>query len=847
MIFDFESTKIYQAVKWGKHPFFRWLGFLKNIFLLFFSLSLFLFLFGFFTQSFSPNLLIFSLASSIFLFVFWIESLLLASFFNSKIKNPEPHLDLTKLKTPPVNLASFLSFETAKGVFSALKFAKSKNISPINSTILFYFLLKENNEIGFLFWRLGLDFLKIKKDLKQHIKSFLRKTEKENKFSEDFNEVFLLSLNISKEKNHQKIELGDVIIALSEICPFFKNLLLKFGLKKEDIENVIWWMEAIKEREKEKKKWWSLSNLLKKGSLGREWISGYTLTLDRYSFDLTKIFKKEDIFSDSFFHQQEVEMVERILAQPTLNNVLLVGNPGTGRKSIIQILARKILCGESMEELNYKRVVELDLQRLLSEIVEKELEEKILDEIFQEVIESGNVILVIDELHNFINEKNDISPLLSPYLRFPQFRIIGITNYGGLHQVLEKKPSFLRFFKKVEVKEPSKQEVLKIIEYKALVLERKYKIFVTYPALKRIIQLTDRYLPSLYYPQKAVDLLEESIVFVKKTLKESSLLASHIDKLMSQKVEIPLGEIEEREKKVLLNLENLLHQRIINQELAIKEVAVSLRRSRTEIEQRRNRPMGSFLFLGPTGVGKTETAKALTEIYFGSESKMIRLDMSEFQNVQDIPRLIGSYEREGLLTTPVRENPFSLVLLDEIEKAHPNILNLFLQILDEGYITDGRGRKVSFKDTIIISTSNAGYKIILKALKEKIKWEDVKKILLDYLFEKGVFRPEFINRFDAVVLFKPLTKQNLLDIAHLMLQKVKKGLREKGIEFLITDSLKEKIVKLGYNPLFGAREMRRVIQDKVENSLATAFLIGKIKSGDTIEIDPETFQVKVVR
>jgi len=294
----------------------------------------------------------------------------------------------------------------------------------------------------------------------------------------------------------------------------------------------------------------------------------------------------------------------------------------------------------------------------------------------------------------------------------------------------------------------------------------------------------------------------------------------------------------------LLNLEKLIHQRIINQEEAVKEVSAALRRARAEVTVRKG-PMGCFLFLGPTGVGKTETSKALTEIYFGAEERMIRMDMSEFQNVEDIPRLIGSAKEKGLLTTQVRENPFSSILLDEIEKAHPNILNLFLQVLDEGFLTDGLGRKVDFKNSIIIATSNAGYQVILEALKTKVEWSGVKEKLLDYLFEKAIFRPEFINRFDAVVVFRPLTKENLLDIAELMLQKLKKNLKEKDIEFIITQSLKEKIVELGYSPIFGAREMRRVIQDKVENVLASALLSGQLKRGDRVEVEPEEFKLKI--
>jgi ATP-dependent Clp protease ATP-binding subunit ClpA len=255
--------------------------------------------------------------------------------------------------------------------------------------------------------------------------------------------------------------------------------------------------------------------------------------------------------------------------------------------------------------------------------------------------------------------------------------------------------------------------------------------------------------------------------------------------------------------------------------------------------------MGTFLFLGPTGVGKTETSKALAEVYFGREDRMIRLDMSEFQNITDISRLIGSIEEEGIFTTQVRENPFSLILLDEIEKAHKNILNLFLQVLDEGHLTDGLGRKVDFKNSIIIATSNVGYQIILEALKKAKPMSEIKEELLDFLFKEAIFRPEFINRFDAVVVFKSLTKENLLDIATLLLKKLQKNLVQKDIDFIITDALKNKIVELGFDPIFGARQMRRVIQDKVENVLASAILSGELKAGNKVEVDPESFKLKL--
>jgi ATP-dependent Clp protease ATP-binding subunit ClpC len=621
--------------------------------------------------------------------------------------------------------------------------------------------------------------------------------------------------------------------------------LIDTRLKAEDIDNLVSWLESLEETIKKRKRFWEWENLIKLGSIGKDWAAGFSPTLDKFSLDISRATKRKN-FPQIIGHEKEISQMERILSRREINNALIVGEPGSGRKSLIEALSVNSALGKSLAEVNYKRIIQLDLPSLLAQTGNPEECETILDTIFRETISAGNIILVIDEFHDFVGDNVrpggiDISGVILPYLPLPEFQIAAITTYEGLHKKIELKPSLLNLFEKVEVSGVTERETLFILENLVPLLEFKYKKFISYPALRDIINYCEKYMPSAVFPEKAINLLDESIVHLAQT-KEKILLPKHVANIFSEKIQIPVGELEKKEKDVLLNLEKLIHQRIINQEEAVKEVSTALRRARAEISSR-NRPMGNFLFLGPTGVGKTETSKALAEFYFGAEKKMIRLDMSEFQQVKDIPRLLGSSGEEGLLTTKVRENPFSVILLDEIEKTHPNILNLFLQILDEGFVTDGLGRKVFFRDTIIIATSNAGYQIILKAIEEKTDWSGVKQKLLKELFEKGVFRPEFINRFDAVVVFKPLDKNNLLKISELMLQKIKKGLKEKEIEFVITELLKGKIVELSYDPKFGAREMRRVIQDKIENVLAQALLSGEIQRGETIEIDSDSFQI----
>jgi len=862
--FNLKEAAIYQAVRWEKHPIFRFAKPAKKLFLVLFVIIFFVFLYGFLVENLSLASNQRLLGLSLIFLVLTVTSQIIESFFNLKLKQPRLRPAFTKvsagkqgyggqakileqvaLNPQDHNLAEFLSFETARAVSKAKKFSKSKKLSEINSSALFYFLLRDNPKLEFIFLRALLNLKEIKKILKSYLESLKGEKFKET-YSTDFQNAILESLKIAAKKSHLRIEIGDVISALSRHDPIFNKILVDFKLKTEDIENLTWWIESLEEKLAKSKKFWEYENLLRKGTLAKEWTAGYTLTLDKFSIDWTE--RIRGTMPETIGHKEELKSVERILARREINNVLLVGEPGTGRKSIVYALTKKSLLGQFLPEVNYKRVVELDTPRLLAELPSLEDVETTLDIIFQEVISAGNIILVIDEFHNYISQISrpgivDMSGVISSYLHLPQFQIIAITTFAGLHQYIEQNPSVLSLFEKVEVSEITLSETLMLLENLTLFHEKKYKRLISYPALREIISMSERYLPGFPFPEKAIKLLDEVAVYVAQT-KDYVVLPSHVAKIITEKTQIPVGEIETKEKQILLNLESLIHGRIINQEEAVKEVSGALRRARAEVQVRKG-PMGCFLFLGPTGVGKTETSKALAEIYFGSEERMIRLDMSEFQTLPDIPRLLGEKGEEGLLTTPVRENPFSLLLLDEIEKSHPNILNLFLQVLDEGHLTDGQSRKVDFKNSIIIATSNAGYQIILEALKKETEWSEVKQKLLDFVFQEGIFRPEFINRFDAVVVFRALSKENLLDIAELLLQKLKANLKEKGIEFVITESLKEKIVELGFNPTFGAREMRRVIQDKVENVLATALLKGEIVRGGKVGIDPKDFQLVI--
>lgn len=837
--FNLKKSRIYRAIVWA--PVFKTINFVRKISLVVWIIFLLAFFYGI-ISGFNDALLKPAFAFFLLFFDIYFAVWMLNRFYVFKALIPNGNVNLKNILDKPesYNLAEYLSIDSARAIAKAI----NKSKGNLTSSHILFGITDSKSDINanFIFNRLLLDVKEIKSVVSENIEKI---SASGNEFSDDFKATILDSLQFAADSKKNIVETSDLLAGLAKNSEILKDLLVKFSLKPEDVANISLWLNAIKSEEKRAKEFWRAENLASRGTLAKGWTAGYTINLDKYSLDLTRVIKGK--VGQFVGHRSEIELSERILARNENNNVLLIGDPGTGKKNIILNLAKKCLLGEALEELNYKRFVQINMSGLLAEIENQDEAETVLNTIFQEAHSAGNIVLIIEDVDNYIGQTPrpgviDISGVLAPFLAKTQFRFIGITSYEGLHRNIEKNPSILSLFGRVEVTEMTPEETLLMMEAIIPGLERKYKKFVSYPAMKKIVDLTDKYMPAMHFPEKAIQMLDEVAVYVATSTKDKVVLPNHADKVVAQKTEIPVGEMAEKEKGMLLNMEGLIHERLINQEEAVKEISAALRRARSQISIRKG-PMGAFLFLGPTGVGKTETAKALAAIYFGSEEKMIRLDMSEFQSVDDIPRLIGKEDQPGLLTTPVKENPFSLVLLDEMEKADANIRNLFLQVLDEGYLKDGMGGKVSFENTIIIATSNAGYKIILESIKENTKWQEVKQKIMDYIFAERIFQPEFVNRFDGFVVFSPLNKQNLMDIAQLQLAKLNKNLKEKGAQLVITEELKKKVVELGYNPIFGAREMRRVIQDKIENNLASALLSGQVKRGSNISINPETFEI----
>ena len=433
--------------------------------------------------------------------------------------------------------------------------------------------------------------------------------------------------------------------------------------------------------------------------------------------------------------------------------------------------------------------------------------------------------------------KIDLSDVFAEFAK-SSTAVIGITTPYGYHKYIEPNTSLSLFFEKIELPDLSLPTVLSEMEISIVpVLEKKYKVAISFSAIKLTIENANRYISSTPFPAKAIELLDEACVYLVTKRSERFLKPDHIDDFLSDKLHVNIGQLQLKEKDLLINLENRIHSQIINQEQAVSVVSSSLRRRRLDISTP-NKPIGSFLFLGPTGVGKTETAKVLASLYFGLDKSLLRFDMSQYQKDEGLERLIGSSKLglPGELTSKLRDNPFSLLLLDEFEKSEKDIFNLFLTLTDEGYISDALGKKVDARNTIIIATSNAGAEFIREQINSGVSGTELQKKLIDYVQREKIFSPELINRFDSVVVFTPLSEGHLREVAKLMLTDLNKRLGKHSVSVSITTDLVNKLAQKGFDPQFGGRAMKRVITEVIEDQVTKRLLSGETKKGEVIDI-----------
>lgn len=649
-----------------------------------------------------------------------------------------------------------------------------------------------------------------------------------------------------------------------------------------------------------------------------------TPTLNQYGRDFTQM-AKDGKFDPVIGRSNEIDRVIQILSRRTKNNPCLIGEPGVGKTAVAEGLAQRIAEGNVPELLKNKRLVGLDLSSMVAGAKYRGEFEERLKNVIDEVIKDSSVILFIDELHTIVGAGSaegtmDASNILKPFLARGELQVIGATTLKEYKKYIEKDAALERRFQPVTVGEPTVEETIKILEGIRDKYEAHHGVTITDEAIRAAAAMSARYITDRFLPDKAIDLIDEAsskkrlsaqtepadIKETEKKLeklqseKEEAITAQEFEKaaslrdeekklkseledlkkdwkgtgtssglvvdeediaqILSDWTHISVSSLKQEEAERLKHLEEILHTRVIGQNEAVSAVARAIKRGRAGLKDPK-RPIGSFLFLGPTGVGKTELSKALAQTMFGSEDALIRVDMSEYMEKHAVSKFIGSppgyvgYEEGGQLTEKIRKHPYSVILFDEVEKAHPDVFNIMLQILDDGILTDAQGRKIDFKNTVIIMTSNLGAKEILGNLHSKMGFGDhehkeelsehdkIKNKVMEEV--KRAFKPEFLNRIDEIIVFDRLTEDNIKDIARLMLKSLKERLSENDIEAEFSDNAITEIAKAGFDPTYGARPLRRSIQNSIEDMLSEEIIEGKVKGGDKITVDYEDNEFKV--
>lgn len=650
-----------------------------------------------------------------------------------------------------------------------------------------------------------------------------------------------------------------------------------------------------------------------------------TETLDKFSRDMTALAKRGK-FDPIVGREQEIERIIRILSRRTKNNPCLMGDPGVGKTAIVEGLAQKISDGNVPDTLRHKRILSLDLSAMVAGSKYRGEFEERMKKALEDVKAAGNIILFIDEIHTVIGAGAaegaiDASNILKPALARGEIQLIGATTLEEYRKHIEKDAAFERRFQPVRVEEPTEAVAVQMLTALKDPYEMHHRVRISDEAIAAAVRLSARYVTERFLPDKAIDLIDEAASCLRLSAytaptsikelearideleqeKETAIkteefeqaaeikklqdglrtslkaakrawesthdsgeivvTADNVAEIVSRWTGIPVQSMQEEESQRLLHLEEVLHKRVIGQEEAVKALAKAVRRGRVGLKDP-NRPIGSFLFLGPTGVGKTELSKALAEALFGDENAMVRIDMSEYMEKHSVSRMVGSppgyvgYEEGGQLSEKVRRNPYSVVLFDEIEKASPEVFNILLQVLDDGHITDGQGRTVDFKNTVIIMTSNAGARSIAAPKRlgftsvetPEQSYEMMKKGVMDEI--KTIFKPEFLNRIDDIIVFHPLEKEEITRIVQLLADVMAKRVQENmNISVSFTKKAIEKIAEEGYDKAYGARPLRRAIQSKIEDAFAEEYLRGNIKAGDKVSIGLKTngFSFRVVK
>lgn len=639
------------------------------------------------------------------------------------------------------------------------------------------------------------------------------------------------------------VEPEQLFLSILSSLPNLDKFLSKYNLKFSDLEGCAKWLVEKRDALEKKYVWQDYYELPVMGGTGKGLTGRVTPYLDSVATDFTRMVKKRQL-EKVYWRKDEIKRVGELLGGSN-KNVLVVGPPGCGKTSIIKGIAYSIIRGTTLDHLKFKRIVSLEVGNILAGTKGSGDVADRLKRALEEALGSGDVILFVDDIHTLIagsqaedTVTSSAYTILTNYLEDQRLQFVCASNIENYRKYIEPNGSFSQLFQMVEIAPSSKEETLEILKVKAETLEHDYKVRISYCALEKIIELSNKLIHERVFPDKAVNILDRCVASVVRGTKEVNV--SVILQVITDITHIPVTAVSQDESQKLLHIEEEMKKRVIGQDEAINMIGSALKRARAGIRNE-SKPMANFLFVGTTGVGKTETAKALARCYFGDEKLMIRLDMSEYQQKDSINKLLGNPDgsSRGVLTEAVRTRPFALILLDEIEKAHQDILYTFLQVLDDGRLTDSSGDTIDFTNTIIIATSNVGTRSIQEVFARNGSFEEMKEIATRDVREK--FAPEFLNRFNGVVVYKPLTMGSVRKIADIMLNGVKKLVEEKGVKVSFKPVLVDQLVRRGFSPEWGARPMARVIEETVMNYLAVRILSKEINAGDSIELGTEVF------
>lgn len=753
-------------------------------------------------------------------------------------------------KTHRVDVSQYFTDAAWRVVGDAWKLAQGLNRGETGLVHLFAAAISSGTGNMFL-TRLGLTFEALKDPLARLVGSGPGVAEGVSPpLSREAKRALILAFADARMDRRKHVSVTEILLQAFLQDTRLQEMLDGLGFPKEQVVHVAEWIRLRDRLRDDRDRFLVLASLKPKTAMNRSMTARATPLLDRFSEDLT-LAARNGFLPPLIGREREMGELLRAIEGGN-GSVVLVGDAGVGKAALVEGLARRMVEEDVPPQLFDRRLVSINVPQVVG-AGDPSLASERLFSVLQEVGLSGNIILVLHGVEALTGGAGqgplDLAEAFSGELSKGYFIAIGTTTPGAYTQYIERR-SLGSKMTRVDVPELEREDAIRVCMAKSAGIEYRQKVYFSFAAIEKAVSLASRYLHDRAMPESALDVLREAAVLARKTRGERAFVsAENVAQVVHDKANVPVEAVTQDESAKLLDLEERLHERVVGQDAAVTAVSQAMRRARAELREGK-RPIANFLFMGPTGVGKTELSKALAAEYFGNEKAMVRVDMSEYQDAASVARMIGAAgdARGGLLTEAVRHNPFTIVLLDEVEKAHPDILNLFLQVMDDGRLTDGVGRTVDFTNVVLIATSNAGTSFIQDEVKKGTDLERIKVMLLEQQV-KGTFRPEFLNRFDAIIVFKPLTMDDVTQIAWLLLNAVGAQLQAtKGVTLRAEDAAVEKLAELGYDPSFGARPLRRVIQDRVETPLADIVLRKELKRRDTVVLKEDlTLEVEAAK